>query len=113
MILFGKLKVSSLLWMSFFKNQKVDELEQYGRRVCLHIEGVEHKVNEKSEEILEKVIPFINESEAEIPKSVFDRAHRIDPTYTANDTRKKMQSIIVRFTTFRHRTLFCKNRKKD
>ena len=86
-------------------------LEQYGRRICLCIEGVEHKVNEKSEEVLEKVINIVKESEAEIPESVLDRAHRIGPTYTDNDTRKKMQSIIVRFT-IRHRTLFYKNRKK-
>ena len=26
----------------------VDELEQYGGRVCLRIEGVEHQVSEKS-----------------------------------------------------------------
>ena len=36
-------------------DKKVDELEQYGRRVCLRIEGVEHQVNEKSEEVLEKL----------------------------------------------------------
>ena len=28
---------------------------QYDRRVCLRIEGVEHQVNEKSEEVLEKL----------------------------------------------------------
>ena len=85
------------------------------------MEGVEHKVNawkvlnikltKKSQEVLGKVINLIKESEAEIPESVLDRAHRIGPTYTDNDTRKKMQSIIVRFT-IRHRTLFYKNRKK-
>ena len=69
------------------------------------IEGVQHKVNEKSEEVLEKVINIVKESEAEIPESVFDRAHRIGPTYTDSDTGKKMQRIIVRFSTFRHRTL--------
>ena len=90
--------------------KKVDELEQYGRRVCLCIEGVEHKVNEKYEEVLGKVINVIKESEAEIPESVLDRAHHIGPTYT--DTGKKMESITVRFTTFRHRTLFYINRKK-
>ena len=93
-------------------DKKVDELKQYGKKVCLHIEGVKHKVNEKAEEVLEKVINIIMESEAEIPESVLDRAHRIGPTYTDNDLRKKMQSIIVRFMTFRYRTLFYTNRKK-
>ena len=91
--------------------KKADELEQYGRRVCLHIEGVEHQANEKSEDVLEKVVNIIKESETEIPESALDRAHRIGATYTENNTRKKMQSIIFRFTTFRHRTFLYANRK--
>ena len=91
--------------------KKVDELEQYGRRVCLHIEGVEHQANEKSEDVLEKVVNIIKESETEIPESALDRAHRIGPIYTDNNTGKKMQSIIVRFTTFRQRTFLYANRK--
>ena len=43
-------------------NKKVDEFEQYGRRVCLHIEDVEHKVNKNSEEVLKKVINIIKKS---------------------------------------------------
>ena len=58
-------------------DKKVDELEQYGRRVCLRIEGVEHQVNEKSDEVLKKVMNIIKESETEIPESVLDRAYRI------------------------------------
>ena len=93
-------------------NKKVDELEQYGRRVCCCIEGVKHQANEKSEEVLKKVVNIIKVSETEIPESVLERAHRIGPTYTDNNTRKKMQSIIVRFTTFRHRTLLYANSQK-
>ena len=70
-------------------DKKVDKLEQYGRRVYLRIECVEHQVNEKSQEVLEKVVNIIKESEAEIPESVLDIAHRIGSTYTDNDTRKK------------------------
>ena len=86
-------------------DEKVDELEKYGRRICLRIEGVEHQANEKSEEVLEKVVNIIKESETEILESVLDWAHRIGPTYTDNNTGKKMQSFIVRFTTFRYTTL--------
>ena len=76
------------------------------------IEGVEHKVNQRSEEVLEKMINIIKESETETPESVLDRAHRFGSTYSDNDTGKMMQSIIVRFTTFRYRILFHTNRKK-
>ena len=57
------------------------------------------------------MINIIKESEAEISESVFDRVHHLDPTYTDNDMRKKMQIIIARFMTFRHRTLFYANHK--
>ena len=40
-------------------DKKVDELEQYGRSVCLRIEGVEHKAYEKSKVVLGKVINII------------------------------------------------------
>ena len=46
-------------------------------------------LNEKSQEVLEKVVNIIKESEAENPESVLDIAHRIGSTYTDNDTRKK------------------------
>ena len=94
-------------------DKRVEELEQYGRRVCLSNEGVEGKVNLEKERNLEKSYQHCKESEAEISESVLDRAHRIGPTCTDNDTGKKMQNLIVRFTTFRHRTLFYANRKKD
>ena len=61
---------------------------------------------------MRKVINIIKVSEAEIPESVLDRAHRIGPRYSDNDTEKKMQSIIARFTRFRHRTLFYKIAKR-
>ena len=73
--------------------------------------GAEHQVKEKSQEVLEKVVNIMKEFEAEISESFLDRAHRIGPTYTDNNNGKKMQSIIVRFTTFRHRTLLYANRK--
>ena len=74
------------------RDKKVDELEQHGRRVYLRIEVVEHKVNERSEEVLGKVINIIKEPEAEIPESVLDRGHRIGPTYTDNNPGKRCKA---------------------
>ena len=93
-------------------DKRVEELEQYGRRVCLRSEGVEDKVNMEKERNLEKSYQYCK-AVCEISESVLDRAHRIGPTCTDNDTGKKMQNLIVRFTTFRHRTLFYANCKKD
>ena len=92
-------------------DKKFDELGQYGRRVCLRIESVEHQANEKSEEVLEKVANIRKKSETEIPESVLEKAHGTGPTYTDSNMVKKMQSITARFTTFRRRTLLYANRK--
>ena len=64
----------------------VDELEQYGRRVCLHNESVEHKVKEKSEEILKKIDQYCKRVWNWNSWISFGRAHCIGPTYTDNDT---------------------------
>ena len=60
---------------------------------------------------MEKVVNIIKESECEILEFVLDRAHHIGLTYTDNNSAKKMQSIIVRFTTSKHRTLLYENHK--
>ena len=83
--------------------RKCEENEQYGRRLCLRIKGVPRKDKEKSDEVLKEVRKLFDEAEVEIPDAVLDRAHRIS---------KANNDIIVRFTTFRHRTLFYRQRKK-
>ena len=60
---------------------------------------------EKSDEVLEQVRKLFGEAEVTIPDAVLDRAHRVS---------KSNHDVIVRFTTFRHRTLFyrkCKTLK--
>ena len=93
-------------------DDKVDELEQYGRRLCLRIDNVPFKENETSDEVLQIVKEKITEAECDIPEAVLDRAHRIGLPYVLTESKVKVQSIITRFTTFRHRTLFYRNRKK-
>ena len=89
-----------------------EELEQYGRRLCLRIEGVPSAEKEISEEVLEKVKCLVSESGCDIPDAVIDRAHRIGKGYTDKKSNLSCKSIIVRFTTFRHRTMLYRNRNK-
>ena len=91
---------------------KIDELEQYGRRLCLRIDGVPHKEVETSGEVLKVVKEKIKEAKVDIPDVVIDRAHRIGAPYVDDTSKIKHQSIIVRFTTFRHRTMLYLRRKK-
>jgi len=46
-----------------------------------------------------------------VPDSCIDRAHRIGKKFTNKVDNKLSQSVIVRFTTFRHRTMFYRKRK--
>ena len=90
---------------------KINDLEQYGRRQCLRIDGVPYDKKEDSDAVLLKVKDLVKEAEVNIPDSCLDRAHRIGKPYFDKD-RTKHQSIIVRFSTFRHRTLLYRGRKK-
>ena len=82
--------------------KKCEENEQYGRRLCLRIKGIPRREKERSDEVLEQVRKLFGEAEVTIPDAVLDRAHRVS---------KSNHDVIVRFTTFRHRTLFYGKRK--
>ena len=76
-----------------------EELEQYGRRLCIRV-GVPTTDNETLEEVLKKVQSLINEAEC------------IGNEYKDRKTNAFCKSIIVRFTTFRHQTMFYRDRSK-
>ena len=103
--------------VSYLKEQnntlvgKCDDNEQYGRRLCLRISGIPIVENETAECVFDKVNELIKEEKCDIPINMVDRAHRIGKVYTDEDSKKEKQDVIVRFTTFRHRTLFYKSRK--
>ena len=61
----------------YLKRMSNLELEQYGRRLCLRIEGVPSVEKKTSEDdILGKVKSTISESGCDIPNVIIDRAHR-------------------------------------
>ena len=106
------------------RNQ-VDDLKQYIRRPNLRIFGVPLSPGEKSENVNELVETMV--TSAGIHSSSIDRAHRVgritarqitkdvvnsDDDEVVEKTTIKYQPIIVRFTSFRDRTLFYKARKQ-
>jgi len=92
-------------------SSSMEELEQYGRRLCLRIHGIPCKEGkETAGDVLKEVKDLITESKSEIPVVCVDRAHRIGKK-NENEDGIVSQAIIVRFTTFRHRTLLYRNRK--
>ena len=54
------------------------------------------KEKERSDEVLEQVRNLFEEAEVTIPDAVLDRAHHVSDSN---------HDVIVRFTTFCHRTL--------
>ena len=90
-----------------------DDLEQYQRRLSLRINGIpiEPGRRETAEESLDKVRAILSEIGVDIPDVVIDRAHRIG-NVTVVQGNSYMQ-MIVSFTTWRHRTLVYRARKKS
>ena len=60
------------------------------------------KERERSNEVLKQVRRLFEEAEVTILDAVLDRAHRVS---------KSNDDVIVRFTTFCHRTLLYRKRK--
>eukprot|EP00794_Sanderia_malayensis_P013291 gene13291-14665_t len=88
--------------------------EQYSRRLCLRIDGIElppKGTNESGEKVIGKVKEIFDELEVDVPDTVIDRAHRIGPKSKDRDGKPRQQ-VIVRFTTWRHRTAIYRARKK-
>ena len=55
---------------------------------------------------------LFKEAKVDIPESVIDRAHRIGSRYLDASSNNYCKSIIIRFTTFRHRTMFYRAKNK-
>ena len=110
-------------------NGKVDDLEQYGRRMCIRISGVPELQGEIVNDIVMKVGDDIN---ANVSRYDIDRAHRVGrkddsnsmataeildeditdvQANTAVKTPVKSRDIIVKFTNSSARLAFLKGRK--
>ena len=95
-----KNQVVELRELNINNHSRNEELEQYGRRLYLRIDGVPTVKNESSDDILEFTKSLFKEAKVAVPNIVLDLANRIGPSYTDRITSKKCKSIIARFTTF-------------
>ena len=95
-------QVTELKQQNIIFSHQVDNVEQY---------GLPKEDNETADEVFNKVVDIINATEVQIPKDNIDRAHRISKIVYDKKTNKKFQSVIVRFTSFRHRTYLYRTRK--
>ena len=100
----NSLEVSKTVSSRLFK--KCDDLEQYGRRLCLRLLDVDGDDTETSDDVFDKCTELFSKLELDIPEACIDRANRIGKKKPG-----RVRPIIVRFTTWRHRTMFYRKRK--
>ena len=89
-----------------------DDLEQYGRRLSVHVEDIPVATDETADNVLEKVEIILKEACPNLSGYVIDRAHGIGSNYKCFKINNTCRSVIVRFNSFKHRTLFYRNRNK-
>ena len=65
---------------------RAEEQEQYSRRLCIRIEGIEESRSKKEsgEESLEKVMKVLQDLKVAVPDCCIDRAHRIGKSKSVN-----------------------------
>ena len=86
-------------------NSVIDRQEQYSRRKCLLLRGIEEKSNEN---INQRVIDVLSESMGEVISiQDIDRTHRL-PGKKPNG---KSKLVIVKFVHYNTRNLILKNKK--
>ena len=64
--------------------------------------GIPRKEKERSDEVLDQIRKLFEEAEVTISDAVLNRAHHVS---------ENNPGVIVRFTTFHHRTSFYRKRK--
>ena len=89
----------------------IEELEQYGRRLCLCNQSTPAVDNETNEDVFNNVLDMCKKGNINTQEIDIDRAHRIGKPYVHNISKKQCKSIIARFTSFRKRTLVYRGKK--
>ena len=88
-------KVSALTERSKVLEESIDQQEQYSRRNCLLIHGVEENSNEDTDKLALNIIN--NDLEIDLTEIAIDRKHRIGDPKTK---KRKVRPMIVKFVRY-------------
>ena len=80
---------------------KHDDLEQYGRRMNVRVEGIEWHEHETQQELKEKLEQSLRSIKVDVKEDTFIRFHRSGRPYTKNG--KKYAQTIVRLSHWKQR----------
>ena len=89
-----------------------DDNEQYSRRSCLRIHGIEFKEGD-SGDVMEELEKCYNVMGIPFNENEIDRAHGIGKPFLDKERKKKVRSVIVRFKSWKAHTAFYKARPKN
>ena len=91
---------------------KCDDNEQYSRRSCLRIHGVEVKENEDEDGIMNVLEDCYSSVNLQFDANDIDHAHRLGLSYTDKNSDKKVTSIIAKFRSWEACQRFYKGRPR-
>ena len=97
------------------QERKIDNIEQYGRRVCLRAKDMRLKQDETEQNLMTKLENEFSNMGLDVTASSIERIYRIGPIYSEEDEEGKQyerQQVIVKFKNWRSRMKVYKNRKK-
>lgn len=78
---------------------ELDELDQYGRRMCLNVSGIRGDTGDFNENIERKILDHASSKGLQLTSGDIDKCHRLG-SKTANITNRK---VIVKFTNSKAR----------
>ena len=98
----------------------INDGEQYSRRMCLRIDGIdlESDENENNSSCMKTVQKVFEEMGVQVPAVSIDQAHRIGKRFPATDEKGRKiigqdhQQMIVKFNNWGSRMMCHNNRKK-
>ena len=94
--------------------QYLDDTEQYSPRACLRVYRIPFpKKEETATDCISKVKEVFKKIEVAVLDEAIDRVHRIKGKVKNKDTGEVRQAMIVKFSTWKHRTAVYKARKKS
>ncbi|KAL8593008.1 hypothetical protein ACOMHN_017938 [Nucella lapillus] len=86
---------------------RVDELEQYGRRSSIRITPVPETKGESTVDIVKQVF---KEADIEVTDEMIDRSHRVGKKLSEGDA--KSRPILVKCTSYRYKSMLMAAKKK-
>ena len=89
-----KKQVVELKKLNINNQSRNKELEQYGRHLCIRIDGVPTVKYESSDDVLELTKSLFKEARVAVPDTVLDCAHRTGPSYADRITSKNAKASL-------------------